>query len=83
MTITLKRAILFGSYAKNVPTPNSDIDLVMDSEGRLLNIKFYGLLQELVDKLEKNVDLIEISEIKKGSAIDEQIQKEGVIVYEK
>lgn len=79
----VKKAILFGSYAKNVPTPNSDIDLVIDSEGRLLNIKFYGLLQELIDNLEKNVDLIEISEIKKGSAIDEEIRKEGVVVYEK
>ena len=79
----VKRAILFGSYAKNTPTPKSDIDLVIDSEGKLLNINFYGLLEELVQKLQKNIDLIEISEIKKNSDIYNNIQKEGIIIYEK
>lgn len=79
----VKRAILFGSYARQMPTKNSDIDLVIDSEGKLLNIHFYGLLEELVEKLEKNIDLFEISEIQPNSEIQRQIQKEGVIVYEK
>ena len=79
----VKRAILFGSYAKHTPTPKSDIDLVIDSDGKLLNIYFYGLLEDLVNKLQKNIDLIEISEIKKDSPIYNQIQKEGVVVYEK
>ena len=79
----VKKVILFGSYAKNTPTAKSDIDLVIDSEGKLLNINFYGLLEDLVQKLEKNVDLFEISEIQKGSSLYNEIQKEGVIVYEK
>lgn len=78
----VKKAILFGSYAKNNPTLNSDIDLVIDSEGQLLNIKFYGLLEELVEKLDKNIDLFEISEIQKDSVIYNNIQKEGVVIYE-
>lgn len=78
----VKKAILFGSYAKNTPTSKSDIDLVIDSEGKLLNIYFYGLLEDLVQKLQKNVDLFEISEIQKGSRIYNDIEKEGVIVYE-
>ena len=80
---SVKKAILFGSYAKNTPTSKSDIDLVIDSEGTLLNIYFYGLLEELVEKLQKNVDLFEISEIQKNSKIYNDIQKEGVVVYEK
>lgn len=80
---SVKKAILFGSYAKNTPTSKSDIDLVIDSEGKLLNINFYGLLEELVEKLQKKVDLIEISEIKKDTPIYNNIQKEGVVVYEK
>lgn len=80
---SVKKAILFGSYAKNTPTPTSDIDLVIDSEGKLLNINFYGLLEELVEKMEKNIDLFEISEIQKNSRIYDDIQKEGVVVYEK
>ncbi len=79
----VKKAILFGSYAKNKQTPTSDIDLVIDSEGKLLNINFYGLLEELVEKLEKNIDLFEISEIQENSKIYENIKNEGVVVYEK
>lgn len=79
----VKKAILFGSYAKNTPTSKSDIDLVIDSEGKLLNINFYGLLEDLVQKLEKNIDLFEISEIHQGSEIYQNIQKEGIIVYER
>lgn len=80
---SVKKAILFGSYAKNMATPISDIDLVIDSEGKLLNIYFYGLLENLVQRLQKNVDLFEISEIQKDSRIYSDIQKEGIIVYEK
>lgn len=79
----VKKAILFGSYAKNIPTSKSDIDLVIDSEGKLINIYFYGLLEELVQRLQKNVDLFEISEIQKDSRIYNDIQNEGVVVYEK
>lgn len=79
----VKKAILFGSYAKNTTTSQSDIDLVIDSEGKLLNIYFYGLLEELVQKLKKNVDLFEISEIQEGSRIYNDIQKEGIVVYER
>ena len=79
----VKKAILFGSYAKNSATPNSDIDLVIDSEGKLLNINFYGLLEDLVQRLQKDIDLFEISEIHKDSRIYNDIQSEGVIVYER
>ena len=79
----VKKAILFGSYAKKLATSTSDIDIVIDSEGQLLNINFYGLLEELVQRLQKNVDLFEITEIQKGSRIYNDIQKEGVVVYEK
>ena len=51
----VRKAILFGSYAKNTPTAKSDIDLVIDSNGELLNIYFYGLLEDLVQKLQKIV----------------------------
>ena len=79
----VKKAILFGSYAKNMQTPKSDIDLVIDSEGKLININFYGLLENLVQRLGKEIDLFEISEIQKGSKIYNDIKNEGVIIYEK
>ena len=76
------RAVLFGSYARGEATPRSDIDIVIDSKGRLLNISFYGLLEDIVQKLGKKVDLIEASEIKNGSEIHDRIQREGVLLYQ-
>ncbi len=79
----VQKAILFGSYARNCPTEASDIDLIIDSNGKLLNINFYGLLEELVEQFNKQIDLFEISEIQKNSEIYKNIQEEGVVVYEK
>lgn len=78
-----KKSYIIGSYAKNIATSSSDIDLVIDSEGKLLNIYFYGLLEELVQNLKKNIDLFEILKIQTNSRIYNDITKEGVIVYEK
>lgn len=83
INFAVKKAILFGSYAKNLQTKKSDIDLVIDSEGKLLNINFYGLLEEIVEKTNKEIDLFEISEIKKGTPIYKAIEKEGIVVYER
>lgn len=83
VNFAVEKAILFGSYAKNKQTADSDIDLIVDSNGKLLNINFYGLLEELVEKFDKKIDLIESSEIKKKSDIDNIIREEGIIVYEK
>jgi len=77
------KAILFGSYAKGLATDKSDLDIVIDSNGELLNIHFYGLLEQIIRTLNKNVDLFEISEIKKDSPIYEEIQKEGILLYAK
>ncbi len=77
----VKKAILFGSYAKNKQTAKSDIDIVIDSNGLLLSIYFYGLLEELTQRHQKSVDLFEISEIRTNSPIYNAIQKEGVVIY--
>ena len=77
------KATLFGSYAKGLATDKSDIDIVIDSKGELLNINFYGLLEEIIEKLKKKVDLFEVSEIKKESSIYEEIEREGVLLYAK
>ena len=82
-TNAVHQAILFGSYAKGLATDKSDIDIVIDSKGELLNIHFYGLLEEITEKLKKNIDLFEISEIKENSPIYEVFQKEGVLLYAK
>jgi predicted nucleotidyltransferase len=37
---SIEKAVLFGSYAKGLQTPSSDIDIVIDSQGKLLDIHF-------------------------------------------
>ena len=76
-------ATLFGSYANGNATEQSDIDIVIDSRGQLLNMDFYGVLDEITERLEKPVDLFELSEIRKPSPINTNIQQEGVSLYDR
>lgn len=77
------RAILFGSYAKGCATEQSDVDIVIDSRGELLDYNFYGVLEDVTQCLNKRVDMFEISEIQAGSPILGEIQRQGVILYDR
>ena len=75
--------ILFGSYAKNLATANSDLDLVIDTREQLMGFKLYSLITKIEEEFNKNIDAFEKSEIIENSKIDEEIKKTGVVVYEK
>lgn len=77
------RAILFGSYAKGNATDKSDIDIVIDSKGELLNMAFYGVLEDITTHLNKRVDLFEISELSRNTAIRSAIEHAGIVLYDK
>ena len=77
------KVILFGSYAKNNPNVNSDIDLLIDSNGKLHGLRFFALIDLIKEKLDKEVDIIEKIEIDEGSRIDKEIKNTGVVVYER
>ncbi len=77
------RVVLFGSYAKNIATENSDLDLVIDTKEQLMGFKLYSLITKIEEEFNKNVDAFEKSEIIENSKIDEEIKKTGVVVYEK
>ena len=79
----VERAILFGSYTKGNPTRTSDIDIFIDSNGKIKGLKFYAIIDMIQEKLDKEVDVIEKSEIEKGSRIEKEIEKTGVVIYEK
>ena len=76
----IKKAILFGSYAKGKATPGSDIDLLVDSG--LKGLKFVGLIEDIRQAAEKDVDVLDVSHIEKNSRIDHEINTEGVVIYE-
>lgn len=79
----VEKAILFGSYAKNNPNKNSDIDILIDSNGKIKGLKFFAIIDIIREKFNKDVDVIDKTEIDKNSKIEKEIEKTGVVVYEK
>ena len=82
-TTDVEKAILFGSYAKKNPTQYSDIDILIYSNGKIKGLKFFAIIDMIREKFDKDVDVIEKSEINKNSKIEKEIEKTGVVVYEK
>ena len=77
----IKRAVLFGSYGKGVATKESDIDLLVDSG--LKGLGFVGLIEDIRVALDKDVDIFDITHVEEGSKIALEIQRTGVLMYEK
>ena len=75
----IRKAILFGSYAKGSAKDKSDIDLLVDSG--LKGLAFFGLLEDVVNALGKEVDLLDTSQIIPNSDVDNEIKKTGVMIY--
>ena len=83
INMPVNNVILFGSYAKNTATKNSDLDLIIDYNQELMGFKLFSLITKIEETFNKNVDAFEKCEIIKNSKIDKEIQETGVIVYEK
>ena len=79
----VEKAILFGSYAKNKPTEQSDIDIIIDSNGKIKGLKYFAIIDMIKEKFNKDVDVIEKTEIDKNSKIEKEIERTGIVVYEK
>ena len=79
----VEKAILFGSYAKKTPTQYSDIDILIDSNGKVKGLKFFAIIDMIREKLDKDVDVIDKSEIDKNSKIERAMEKTGVVIYER
>ena len=58
----VKKVCLFGSYARNEETPESDVDILVDldcvKEPLFSGFEFGGMLEDLKDLLLKDVDLV-------------------------
>ncbi|MCL1858657.1 MAG: nucleotidyltransferase domain-containing protein [Oscillospiraceae bacterium] len=78
----VEKVILYGSYARGDASDTSDIDLVVESGGKMRNSKIFTLGGDLLDVLPVRVDVYDILEIANPSAMYENIQKEGVIIYD-
>ena len=81
--IPVERAVLFGSYAKGNPTQVSDIDILIDSNGKIRGIDFFGVLEDITEALNIPVDLIEASQVIDGGRAQREISETGVVIYER
>lgn len=67
---------LFGSYAKGEARENSDIDLLVDTD--LTGLKFYSLVDEIRNALNKKIDLLRLKDLETNNPIVLEILKEGI-----
>ena len=77
------RVFLFGSYARGTATGTSDLDFVID-KGRLRGLKFAGMLGDLQENFNKNVDLLTSSSLINDDYSDfkHKIEKNMIVIYE-
>jgi len=76
------KVILFGSYARGDASDTSDVDLVVESGGKMRNSKIFTLGGDLLMALPVRVDVYDILEIKKSSPLYNSIREDGIIIYE-
>jgi len=75
----IKKILIFGSYARNEATPNSDLDLIVEfPEGTSL-LDHIGIEFELSEALNIKIDLLSQNGI--SPYIKDQIMKEAVVIY--
>ena len=70
---------LFGSYAKGKAKDDSDVDLLISTE--IKGLKFFGLVEELRNSLQKKVDVIEVAGLMDNVELLEEILKDGIKIY--
>ena len=70
---------LFGSYAKNKATKDSDIDLFISSN--LSGLKFFELVEVLRQQLKKKVDVLNQKQLENNPVLVEEILREGIKIY--
>ncbi|NCA99141.1 MAG: nucleotidyltransferase domain-containing protein [Clostridia bacterium] len=75
----VRKAVLFGSYGRGQANSKSDIDILVDSQ--LRGLAFFGLLEDVVEALQKDVDLIDTRQISIQSEIYREISQTGIEIY--
>lgn len=76
----VKRAILFGSVGRGENDEHSDIDIMVDSG--LKGLSFFGLLNDVCESFDCDVDLIDVQDIIPNSRVQKEIDRTGVVIYE-
>jgi predicted nucleotidyltransferase len=77
----VKRASLFGSYARDDYDDNSDVDILIEfSDDNKSLLDLIGIKQDIEERINKKVDIITYDSI--NPKIRENILKEQEVIYE-
>ena len=84
----VRRAVLFGSYAKGTATAKSDVDLFVDSGLRGLKFTgflydFTGFLYDIERAAGVRTDVLDAADVTPRSAVEREIRDTGIVIYAK
>ena len=74
----IKRAAIFGSFAKGGVNVNSDVDLLIEPGKGFTIFKMLRLEEEISDLIKRKVDLVEYSALK--SSIREEVLLSAITI---
>ena len=79
------KVYLFGSYARGQATKYSDIDLVVDSEDKLLTLSLMGEIEYMCgNNIDYKCQAITMSQLTKADdEFRNSVEKDMVLIYEK
>ena len=78
----MKKAYLFGSYARNEAGKNSDIDILVELDHTSpIGMKFFAYQVELEELLKIKVDLVSAEGLSKY--VKPFVDKDKVLIYER
>lgn len=78
----IKKAYLFGSYARNEARKDSDIDILVELDyEKPIGMKFFGYQSELENLLNIKVDIISTDGLSKY--VKPFIDKDKILIYER
>lgn len=78
----VRKAVLFGSFAKGTADASSDVDIFVDSG--LKGMKFVGFVEDLRRALgDREIDVIDSTHVDGGAKVLDEVNKTGVVMYER
>ena len=76
----IKEVYLFGSYARNEATEDSDLDFLVYGGDDFKLTLIFAFAEELRRDFEKDVDVFEIHEVNQESEFYNSVMKERILV---
>ena len=77
--LDIEYCYLFGSYAKGKASEVSDVDLLISTP--ISGMRFYDLVENLREKLQKKVDVLNREQLNNNPDLINEILKDGVKIY--